>query len=89
MTVRYLVEGRVQGVGFRHFVFRRATSLGLGGWVRNLSDGRVEIVAAGPARNLELLEAALATGPPHATVTGVEKLDTSDEIDNHNRFIIR
>ena len=89
MTVRYLVEGNVQGVGFRHFVFRRAVSLGLAGWVRNLPDGRVEVVAAGPARGLELLEAALATGPPHATVTGVEKLDTSDEIPHDKSFLIK
>ena len=89
MTVRYLVEGTVQGVGFRHFVFRRAMSLGLGGWVRNLADGRVEVVVAGPPGNLELLEAALAAGPPHATVTGVEKLDTSDEVSDDKRFIIK
>lgn len=47
MTTRFLVSGMVQGVGFRWFVARHARALGLGGYARNLPDGRVEVVASG------------------------------------------
>lgn len=62
------VRGRVQGVGYRYFVFQQARSLGLSGWVRNLHDGRVEVWAEGPRRALEELAAALRSGPPTADV---------------------
>jgi acylphosphatase len=45
---RYLVKGRVQGVGYRYFALRTAERLGVTGFVRNLSDGRVEVVGEGP-----------------------------------------
>jgi len=47
------VSGRVQGVGFRFFTAQKARSLGLSGWVRNLSDGRVEMVLVGPSSSIE------------------------------------
>ena len=68
----FLVSGRVQGVGFRWFVVKEATSLGLTGWTRNLPDGRVEVVAQGEPGAVEALAAALAQGPPHARVGRVE-----------------
>ncbi len=66
------VSGRVQGVFFRMFVYREATALKLGGTVRNLLDGRVEVRAEGERANLETLLERLHKGPPRAQVTGVE-----------------
>lgn len=74
---RYLVSGRVQGVGFRYFVAREAEALGLAGWVRNLPDGQVEVLAEGTEPQLSTLEGRLWQGPPHARVAtvGVEPAD--------------
>jgi acylphosphatase len=72
---RWLVSGRVQGVGFRYFAQRRAEELGLNGWARNLDDGRVEVYATGPAERLSDLAAALHMGPRMAEVRGVEEMD--------------
>lgn len=69
---RYVVSGRVQGVGFRYFVLREARALGLSGWVRNLPNGAVEVVAAGDEIPLNTLEGRLWHGPPHARVAAVE-----------------
>ncbi len=70
-TLHVRVEGRVQGVGFRRFVDRTATALGLAGWARNLSDGAVEVLAVGPKTGLQTLRERLAAGPPHAAVARV------------------
>ena len=67
----FLVTGRVQGVGFRWFVVREASALGVAGWTRNLPDGRVEALAQGEPEAVEALAAALAKGPPHARVSHV------------------
>lgn len=74
MTVarRYVVSGRVQRVGFRWFTVERASVEGLTGWVRNLPDGRVEVLAEGDAEAVERFERALRQGPPHARVDEVE-----------------
>jgi len=69
------VHGRVQGVAFREYTRRQAVQLGLSGWVRNLSDGRVETEFEGPAAPVAVLLAWLATGSPAARVTRVEHLD--------------
>jgi acylphosphatase len=69
---RFLVSGRVQGVGFRWFVTGLASELGLRGVVRNLRDGRVEVVAAGTDSALAQLAEALADGRPAARGGGVE-----------------
>ncbi len=66
-----LVSGRVQGVFFRDHTRRWAASLGLTGWVRNLWDGRVEVLAEGEKENLEALIARLKQGPPSASVENV------------------
>jgi acylphosphatase len=74
-TLRVLVRGRVQGVGFRFFVEAQAIALGLKGFVRNLSNGTaVEVVAEGKMAELETLLAALREGPPLAYV---ERVDVS------------
>ena len=70
--VQLVVEGRVQGVGFRWFVQHEARKRELAGWVRNLPDGRVEIVVAGPPDALDALARAVATGPAGAEVTHVD-----------------
>jgi acylphosphatase len=69
---RFVVRGRVQGVGFRYFVLSRARLLGLQGWVRNLPDGTVEARAWGEDGALQSLRAHLAEGPGHARVETVE-----------------
>lgn len=70
---RYLVRGRVQGVGYRYFVLRQADALGVGGFARNLPDGSVEVLAEGSAGALADLEALLREGPAFAEVTDVER----------------
>jgi acylphosphatase len=75
MTRQYVVEGRVQGIGFRDFVRRIARQHGVRGWVRNREDGRVEAVATAPAEALERFEADLRTGSP---LSRIESVDTSD-----------
>jgi len=67
-----LVEGHVQGVGYRDYVRRRASVLGLAGWVMNLRDGRVRLRAEGPRNVIEDLVRALEKGPPLSRVERVE-----------------
>jgi len=74
---RYLIEGRVQGVGFRYFTRKTAKGLGLSGFVRNLPDGSVEAVAAGTQEALEALEQQLRQGPPASRVDSVRSADDS------------
>jgi acylphosphatase len=62
MVLHFLVKGRVQGVGFRWFVQREAAEIGLRGWVRNTTDGHVEIVAAGEPVQLDELKTAVRKG---------------------------
>jgi acylphosphatase len=89
MTVRFIVTGLVQGVGFRYFTVRRAGPLGVAGWVTNLPDGRVEVVARGEEGAIAALGEALAGGPRGARVDSVEKVEISDEIDLGNTFVVR
>ncbi len=70
--VKALVSGHVQGVGFRAFTNAQAAPLGVGGYVKNLKDGRVEAVIEGPADKVEQLLKAIRTGPPGSRVDGVE-----------------
>lgn len=69
----FLVSGRVQGVGYRFFVERQARELGLRGYVRNLSDGRVEVYAIGDDAALERLRERLREGPPASRVERLEE----------------
>jgi acylphosphatase len=70
---RFLVRGRVQGVGFRWFVEREAHMLGIAGWVRNKSDGSVEVLAIGSRDQLLGLRSRLRQGPRAARVDDVEE----------------
>jgi acylphosphatase len=69
---KYLISGRVQGVGFRYFAQRAARELGVTGWARNLDDGSVEVHANGSRKQLDDFEARLRKGPPGADVRGFE-----------------
>ena len=69
---RYVIQGRVQGVGFRFFTEDVARREGLHGFVVNLSDGRVEAVAEGDVEALDRFEAAIRSGPPGAQIDAVE-----------------
>lgn len=79
VAARWLVSGRVQGVGYRAFVGRAGGSLGLQGVARNLPDGRVEIVARGARHAMDRLESALNRGPRYARVDVVVREDLSLE----------
>jgi acylphosphatase len=65
------ISGNVQGVGFRYAARREAKQLGLSGWVRNLSDGDVEVLAEGPIAALTEFREWLAEGPPGAFIRSV------------------
>jgi acylphosphatase len=69
---RFLIAGRVQGVGFRYFVSDRAAAEGVNGYVANLDDGRVEAVIEGDAESVERMERALRRGPIGARVEDVQ-----------------
>ncbi len=87
-SVQAIVHGYVQGVFFRAFVARRANELGLTGYVRNLPQGTVEVLAEGERKQLEGLIGYLRVGPPGARV---EKVITSwsEYTGNCSRFNIR
>src|SRR5579859_4889002 len=76
-TRRFRVRGRVQGVGFRWFVEREAHILGIAGWVRNNSDGTVEVLAQGTRDQLAGLHSRLREGPRAARVDSVEVSEES------------
>jgi acylphosphatase len=71
MATRFLVAGRVQGVGYRDWCRREAMSRGLKGTVRNLPDGRVEVVVVGSAEETDRFLEACRSGPPAAEVTEI------------------
>ena len=72
---RYTISGRVQGVGFRYFAERAAQSAGVSGYVRNCSDGTVEVYAIGDPRALEIFKQHLAEGPRSARVEQVTETE--------------
>jgi acylphosphatase len=76
---RVWVSGRVQGVAFRAYTQRQARGAGVDGWVRNLSDGRVEAVFEGAPAAVEALVAWCRGGPRHARVDGVEVREEAPE----------
>ena len=71
---RYIVRGRVQGVGFRWFVDHEARQLGVAGWVRNNIDGTVEVLAMGNDQQLATLFNRLRQGPRAARVDDVQEI---------------
>lgn len=83
----YLISGRVQGVGFRHWTTRNARRLDLRGTVRNRADGRVEIHVAGDPDDLDSLEGRLDSGPRAASVRGVEEIDSHRDLPDRFRVV--
>ncbi len=77
---RFLIQGLVQGVGFRYFVLQAARGLGLAGFVRNLPDGSVEAVARGNEAGLKSLESQLWKGPTLSRVDAVRAEDHAAEV---------
>jgi acylphosphatase len=85
-----IVEGLVQGVGYRDFARRAALRLGVSGWVRNRSDGTVEALIAGAPAPVEAMLAELRRGPRGAEVTSLQILDPGEADDaKTGTFIIR
>lgn len=83
MVLHFLIQGRVQGVGFRWFVHREASELDLRGWVRNTEDGDVEVVAAGEPADLDELRLSLKQGPRGSRVDRVVEHTLSDSEDRN------
>jgi acylphosphatase len=86
---RFLIGGRVQGVGFRYFVQSVAVRESLSGWVRNLDDGRVETAVAGGEDAIERFEVALRQGPSAARVDSVTVDDRFPMNEHATGFHIR
>ena len=86
--IHIIVEGHVQGVGFRYFVERNALELGLTGWVRNLQNGNVEIIAEGEKGSLDQLLSSVSSGPTGSSVLNVIK-EWSVAENTFARFTIR
>jgi len=86
--LRARVRGRVQGVFYRASCRKEARDLGLSGWVRNLSDGSVELQAQGPRHRLEKLLAWCRLGPPGARVDGLE-FEWIEAIGEEDGFVIK
>ena len=84
---RFVVRGRVQGVGFRWFVEREAHNLGIAGWVRNNHDGSVEVLAQGSLDQLSGLLSRLREGPRAARVDDVAESEAQPK-DGLNSFRI-
>jgi acylphosphatase len=78
---RFFVSGIVQGVGFRFFAQREAEKLHIGGYARNLRDGRVEVLAVGSPAQLEAMKRALERGPRFSKVSGVREEEA--QLDPH------
>ena len=88
MATRFLIEGHVQGVGYRDWCRREALARGLQGTVRNLPDGRVEAVIVGDYAATDAMLEACREGPPGANVTAVG-LEPADDPPAEGFFILR
>lgn len=84
---KFVIKGRVQGVGFRYFADRCASELGINGYVKNLWDGSVEVYAIGDAPAMEELQRHLAEGPRSARVESISESDEPVD-ERYYRFII-
>jgi acylphosphatase len=89
-TVHVLIQGRVQGVGYRAWTHHQAELHGLKGWVRNRRDGAVEAVFSGPEDLVEVVLKACRQGPRGAVVERVEQLSSDESsVNPSGRFEVR
>ncbi len=87
---RVVVEGAVQGVGYREFTRRAALRLNVSGWVRNRSDGAVEALVRGPPASVEALIAEMRQGPRFAAVERLSVIEHGEAPgDNGGTFVVR
>lgn len=87
-AARYFVSGMVQGIGYRFFAKKAAIRLGLKGFVKNLSDGRVEVYAIGAAEALATLKTELGRGPRGASVANVTEENAPVDLGFTEDFLI-
>ncbi len=85
---RWVISGRVQGVGFRWFVLRTAQRLGVTGWARNLWDGGVEVMGQGTVSILHDFEKEIRKGPLLSNVENGEKIEVTSEVSTFKSFEI-
>jgi len=83
-----VVHGRVQGVGFRYFVQKKANELGIKGWVRNRPDGSVQAVAIGDENSIQTFIGHLETGPALSRVDNLSKYK-SDKLSDFDTFKVK
>lgn len=88
LTRRFLISGRVQGVGYRIFAQREAQKLGVSGFTRNLYDGRVEVLAQGTSAQLDELRTALQRGPLFSSVGEVREEDAHLKPQYSGKFVV-
>ena len=87
VRIMTLISGKVQGVGFRYWTREEARALGITGFVRNLSDGRVEALFEGDTKSVERMLDLLKMGPPHARVQDIE-VDRDEYLGQYRSFDI-
>lgn len=87
VCIHCIVEGKVQGVFFRDSTMRMAQVFGVSGWVRNMSDGNVEVFACGEQQDVDKLRTWLSQGPVTANVTNVSCEQVAYEV--HDEFVVR
>ena len=86
---RWVVQGRVQGVGFRWFIRTRALEMGVRGWARNRPDGAVEVVALASTLTIEAFEALVRRGPPGALVSSITHDEVPHDVVDAKSFVIK
>lgn len=79
MKKHIFISGRVQGVGFRHFIKKNAEALGVKGWVKNLPDGRVEAIFQGSEEQIDEIIQRCKKGPVAGFVQDIKVRDANDE----------
>ena len=86
ICLNVIVSGRVQGVWFRKFTQEKAQAYGVSGWVRNLSDGRVQALLCGDEKNVRQVEAWMSQGPELSTVA--ELISEPAPLQEYSEFLV-
>ena len=85
---KFLISGTVQGVGFRYFTQRAAAKIKVGGYVKNLSDGRVEVLVIGTPQQLREMRTVLERGPRFSSVSNVREETVQPDAQYEHGFVI-